>query len=106
VIATRSTIDVNGLPAEVVDVNIAPDATTCGGFVSLIASRTAKPDPFNFGVFGDQQMRVVLVDIAPERTVAVFIDDNLEHTYDELAAVAMPIIESFTFSPTPTAEER
>ena len=85
-----------------VDVHIAPNATTCQGFVSLIASRTAKPDPFNFGVFGDQQMRVVLIDIAPERTVAAFIDDNLEHRYDELAAVAMPIIESFIFKPTPT----
>ncbi len=102
VIATHTTIDVNGLPAEVVDVHIAPNATTCQGFVSLIASRTSKPDPFNFGVFGDQQMRVVLIDIAPQRTVAAFIDDNLEHRYDELAAVAMPIIESFIFKPMPT----
>ena len=101
VIATRATIDINGLPAEVVDVHIAPNATTCDGFVSLIASRTSQPDPFNFGVFGDQQMRVVLIDIAPERTVAIFIDDNLEHSYDALAAVAMPIIESFVFTPTP-----
>jgi hypothetical protein len=102
VIATHTTIDINGLPAEVVDVHIAPDATTCQGLVSLIASRTSKPDPFNFGVFGDQQMRVVLVDVAPQRTVAIFIDDALEHRYDELAAEAMPIIESFTFTPTPT----
>jgi hypothetical protein len=101
VVATQTTIEINGLPAEVVDVHIAPNATTCQGFVSLIASRTSKPDPFNFGVFGDQQMRVVLIDIAPQRTVAVFIDDALEHRYDELAAVAMPIIESFTFTPTP-----
>jgi hypothetical protein len=102
IIATHTTIDVNGLPAEVVDVHIAPGATTCQRFVSLIASRTSKPDPFNFGVFGDQQMRVVLIDVAPQRTVAVFIDDNLEHSYDELAAAAMPIIKSFTFAPTPT----
>ena len=102
VIATHTTTEVNGLPAEVVDVHIAPGATTCQGFVSLIASRTSKPDPFNFGVFGDQQMRVVLIDIAPQRTVAVFIDDALEHRYDELAAAAMPIIKSFTFAPTPT----
>jgi hypothetical protein len=47
-------------------------------------------------------MRVVLIDVAPQRTLAVFIDDNLEHSYDELAAAAMPIIKSFTFAPTPT----
>jgi hypothetical protein len=99
-VATQTTIELNGLPAEVLDVHIAPGATTCDGFVSLIASRTGNPGTFNFGVFGDQQMRVVLVDIAPQRTVAIFIDDGFEHRYDELAAVAMPIIESFTFAST------
>lgn len=99
--ATRSTMTINGLQAEVVDAEIAEGATVCDWGVVLIASRTSKPDPFNFGIVANQHMRIILVDVLPERTVAIFLDDSQHPGFAALEKAAMPIVESFVFSPTP-----
>lgn len=99
--ATRSQMTIGGLPAEVIDAKIADGAEVCDWGVILIASRTSKPDPFNFGINPGQQIRVILIDVLPDRTVAIFIDDTQHPGFEELAAVAMPIVESFVFSATP-----
>ena len=99
--ATRSTMIIGGLPAEVVDAEIAEGANVCNGLKVLIASRTSKPDPFNFGIVVNQHMRIILVDVLPERTVAIFLDDSQHPGFAALEKAAMPIVESFVFSPTP-----
>ncbi len=99
--ATRSTTTIGGLQAEVVDAEIATGASVCDWGVVLIASRTSKPDPFNFGIVANQHMRIILVDVLPERTVAIFLDDSQHPGFATLEKAAMPIVESFVFSPTP-----
>lgn len=98
---TRSTMTISGLQAEVVDAEIAAGASVCDWGVVLIASRTSQPDPFNFGIVAGQHMRIILVDVLPERTVAIFLDDSQHPGFTELEKAAMPIVESFIFSPTP-----
>jgi hypothetical protein len=49
-------------------------------------------------------MRFILIDVLPGRTVSISLDDSGHPGFDALAEVAMPIVESFVFSPTwPTA---
>lgn len=98
--ATRSTMTIGGLPAEVVDVEIAEGASVCDWGVILIVSRTSNPDPFNYGVSPGQHMRFILIDVLPGRTVSIALDDGGHPGFDALAEVAMPIVESFVFAPT------
>jgi hypothetical protein len=99
--ATRSTMTISGMPAQVVDAEVADGATICDWGIVLIVSRTSKPDPFNYGIVEGQHMRIILFDVAPERTVAIFVDDTGHPGFEDLEKVAMPIVESFVFSPTP-----
>lgn len=99
--ATRSTMMINGLQAEVVDAEVADSAPICDWGIVLIVSRTSKPDPFNYGIVAGQHMRIVLIDVMPERTVAIFLDDAGRPGFAALEKAVMPIVESFKFSPTP-----
>ena len=99
--ATRSTMTIGGLQAEVVDAEIAEGASVCEWGVITIVSRTSKPDPFNYGISRGQHMRFILIDVLPERTISIALDDSGHPGFDALAEVAMPIVESFEFSPTP-----
>ncbi len=99
--ASRSTMTIGGLQAEVVDAKVVDGAATCGWGDVLIVSRTSKPDPFAYGIGAGQQMRIILVDVLPGRTVAMFLDDQAHPGFDALAAAAMPIVKSFVFSPSP-----
>ena len=101
--ARRSTMTIGGLDAEVVDAEVAAGASICDWGIVLIVSRTSDPDPFNYGIVAGQHMRVILVDVLPERTVAIFMDDSGHPGFDALEKVATPIVESFVFSPTPPA---
>jgi hypothetical protein len=98
---TRSTMMLGDLKAEVVDADILDGQAVCGMGNLLVASRTSKPDPFAYGMTATQHIRVILVDVLPGRTVAMFIDDEARPGFDALAEVAMPIAESFRFSPVP-----
>jgi hypothetical protein len=53
------------------------------------------------GMQAGQHMRVVLADILPERTVAIFLDDTGNPGFEALEQAVTPILESFVFSPTP-----
>ena len=99
--ASRSTMTIGGLQAEVVDAKVVDGAATCDWGDVLIVSRTSKPDPFAYGISAGQQMRIILVDVLPGRTVAMFLDDQAHPGFDALAAAAMPIVKSFVFSPSP-----
>lgn len=99
--ATRSTMTIGGLPAEVVDAEVQEGAAICDWGIVLIVSRTSKPDPFNYGIVAGQHIRIVLVDVLPERTVAIFLDDSGHPGFEALAKAAMPIVESFVFSEKP-----
>ena len=56
---------------------------------------------FNFGIAANRHMRIILVDVLPDRTVAIFLDDSQHPGFAALEKAAMPIVESFVFSPTP-----
>lgn len=99
--ATRSTMTIGGLQAEVVDAEVADGAEICEWGIVLIVSRTSKPDPFNYGIIASQHMRIVLIDVLPERTIAIFVDDTGDPGFEALEAAVMPIVESFVFSPSP-----
>lgn len=99
--ATRSTMRIGGMEAEVVDAEVANGASICEWGIVLIVSRTSKPDPFNYGIVAGQHMRIVLIDVLPERTVAIFLDDTGHPGFEALEDAVMPIVESFVFSPTP-----
>ena len=99
--ATRSTMTIGGMEAEVVDAEVAEGASICEWGIVLIASRTSKPDPFNYGIVAGQHMRIILIDVLPERTVAIFLDDTGNPGFPALEEAVMPIVESFVFSPTP-----
>jgi hypothetical protein len=99
--ATRSTMTIGGMEADVIDAEVAEGASICEWGIVLIVSRTSKPDPFNYGIVAGQHMRIVLIDVAPERTVAIFLDDTGNPGFEALEEAVMPIVESFVFSPTP-----
>lgn len=99
--ATRSTMTISGMQAEVVDADVVDGVETCDWGLILIVSRTSKPDPFNYGLLATQHMRVILIDVLPERTIAIFVDDEGHPGFEALEEAVMPIVESFVFSPTP-----
>jgi hypothetical protein len=98
---TRSTLQLGDLTAEVVDAEIVDGQAPCDWVTELVVSRTSKPDPFAYGIIDGQHMRIVLVDVLPGRTVAIFMDDEAHPGFGALEEVAMPIVESFVFSATP-----
>ena len=108
-IASRSTAAVGGRPAEVVDVEVAPNpAHTCPGggttapAVGLLTSRTGVPAAWTASLRPGERARVLLVDLDKGHTVAVVIhDQSTPARLNELLAEATPIIGSFAFSPTP-----
>ena len=99
--ATRSTMTISGMQAEVVDAEVADGAEICEWGIVLIVSRTSKPDPFNYGIVAGQHMRIILIDVLPERTIAIFVDDAGHPGFEALEEAVMPIVESFVLSPTP-----
>jgi hypothetical protein len=113
----RTQIEIGGLPAEQLDIRIVSDEGLCDeqlGWNGLVLTTSRDyPEPDAYGILAGQTMRLILVDTAPERTVAIYIDDSDNGTsveldpagndigFEPLAAELMPIIESFRFSPTP-----
>ena len=57
----------------------------------------AKASDESVGMAGDEQMRLVFVDIGQGDIVAIWVDSTDPSRFDQLVADAMPIIESMTF---------
>lgn len=100
----RTETVVSGLPAVQLDLDLAVTdySETCeDGYVVTTTSRDNADDPDAYGPYRTQHMRLILVDVLPERTVAIYLDDTGQDRFDEIEALAMPVIASFVFSATP-----
>lgn len=94
---------VGGLPAVQLDLDVVDGAEgLCEGvFVVTTTSRNNASDPDAAGIGTFQHMRLILLDVLPERTVAIYLDDAGQDRFDELESMAMPVIASLVFSATP-----
>lgn len=101
----RTDTVVGGLPAVQLDLEVVEGASDpCVdevGAVVTTTSRDSADDPDPAGVAVGQRIRLVLVDVLPERTVAIYLDDTGQDRFDELIDVAMPVVASFVFSSAP-----
>ena len=102
--STPTAITVGGHQGQYVDVKVAPDWTgTCpdikDGTPAAVFMTTAgaKASDESVGMAGDEQMRLMFVDIGQGDIVAIWIDSTDPSRFDRLVADAMPIIESMTF---------
>jgi hypothetical protein len=100
----RTDTVVSGLPAVQLDLDVVDGASgLCeGAYVLTTTSRDNATDPDAYGPGDFQHMRLILVDVLPDRTVAIYLEDAGQDRFDELATVAMPVIASFVFSATPS----
>ena len=99
-VVERSTGQIAGLPAEVVDVRLTDrtDADCPDGGQAVIASRSGPPTTWQVRVSRGDRLRIALVEVAG-RTMAVVLADNSNPSrFDALVAAAQPIIESFALA--------
>ncbi len=103
VTTTPASMNIDGHQAKWIDVKIAPSWTkTCPGapngapVAPLLGSGDSNGDHSGIGVGGAERLRLVFVDVGGQ--VALVVVDSSDPTrFDDLAARAMPIIESFKF---------
>ena len=99
-VATTSVAEVGGFEARTIDIT-ATDLS-CDGEASLLASKPGAATSWSATVTEGQQMRIVLVDIPDNRTLALVISS--ERTPSEYAALlddAAAVIDSLVLSDTP-----
>ena len=99
-VVERSTGQVAGLPAEVVDVRVTDrtDADCPDGGQAVIASRSGPPTTWQVGCSRGDRLRIALVEIAGRTMAVVLADDSNPPRFDALVAAAQPIIESFALA--------
>jgi hypothetical protein len=72
-------------------------------FHGVVAARSGSAVPFMWGIGETEQMRLFLVDVAPQDTIAIIIDlatsGGTFATFDELEAAALPIVTSMQLVP-------
>ena len=96
------TITVGGHPGKWVDVSLAPTwKAVCPGDLKPSASLLVQTDDpkngWGVGLSDKERARIILIDLGSGHTGLVVIDSGDPTRFDQLAADAMPIIESFTF---------
>lgn len=87
--------------AIVLDVVYAPSlGSTCAGdrVVPLLASRPGARDAYVLGVSADERWKLMLVDLAPGHTAAVYVAAPAVRFLD-LTDAATPVIASFDLGP-------
>ncbi len=101
------TRELGGRPAILVDVRLDPAWTRTGTCpndppgvptVGLFVSGVGGSSDYDWGIYGDERMRLILVDLGTGGVLAVAIDTTFPERWEELLDGAMPIVESFRFS--------
>jgi hypothetical protein len=98
-----TSVTVGGLPGFKLDVRVAPTWThTCPysngqPFVPLIVSGVPGSD-LDWGVGGTGRMRIYVLDAGAGRRLWIDVETIAGKDFDQLAARATPVIESFAFS--------
>ena len=95
-------ITIGGHPAKWVDVALASTWTgRCPGdsrpYASLLVQVDDPHNGWGFGVVDKERVRLVFVDLGSGHTGLVVVDSADPSRFDQLAADAMPIIESFQY---------
>jgi hypothetical protein len=102
-----SAVTIGGLEGQMLDLHLAPEWT--GGCVApegpvvgmpILVQAGSGSGPV-CGISLDHPMRLILVDLGHERTIAVSIfsvEPSQSSAFEEQAADAMPIVESFEFN--------
>ena len=92
---------VAGMRAIVLDIQYAPSpGSTCTGerVVPLLASRPGAPDASVLGITEYQRLKLMLVDLTPDHTAAVYVAGP-EVRFSDLVIAATPVIASFDLAP-------
>ena len=99
-LATTSPTTVGGFDATIVDISSA--SPTCNGEQPLLTSKPDSATPWNLAISEGQQMRVVLVDLPDNRTMAIaVISDRSAAEYSTLLDASAAVFESLELSATP-----
>lgn len=99
-VTTTSSTAVGGYEARAIDISAAD--LICDGEQPLLTSRPGAATSWTLSVGEAQQMRVVLVDIGDDRTLAIVItSDRSTSAYAALVEDSTTVIDSLVFSDTP-----
>lgn len=98
-VATAAVAEVGGYEARTIDVT-ATDLI-CGGEASVLASKPGAVTPWSATIGDGQQMRIVLVDLTSDRTLALVIaSERNSAAYAALLDDATAVIDSLVLSDT------
>jgi hypothetical protein len=102
VVSKPAPVTIGGLKGVRFDVAVDPKATHTCPFTEgkTGASLFSVSDPaagFDWGIWGDGQMRLFLLDLGNERTLMIDIEAQDKDSWDGLVPDAMAIVHSFTF---------
>lgn len=99
-VTTTSQTTVSGFDATVVD--ISSESPPCGGAQPVLTSRSDSATPWALTISQGHRMRVVLVDLPDNRTMAIsVISDRAAAEYNTLLEASAAVIESLDLSATP-----
>ena len=99
-VASATATEVGGYEAQTIDVT--PTDLICGGEQPLLASRPGAETSWTSTIGEGQQMRIVLVDVEDDRTLALVISSNRSTSeFTALLDASTAVIESMVFSDTP-----
>jgi hypothetical protein len=97
--AAEATVD--GYQAHVLDIS-AGTTLPCADARPILTSRTAAPTPWNLSIGERQRIRLVLIELPDDRTMAIAVaSDRSAAEYAQLLDAATAVIESLNLSATP-----
>lgn len=100
VVAATSQTAVSGFDATIVDISSA--SPTCDGTQPLLTAKSNSATPWTLAIGTSQQMRLVLVNLPDDRTVAIAVtSDRPAADYAALLDASAAVIESLELSATP-----
>ena len=102
-VGAAARISVAGRSGTMFDVSLKPGwdrFCSVGGGVPVIRENVDSADGLDWRMTATGRWRVILVDVAPGRTMAIVVDALGEPSqFDALVAEAMPIVTSFELHP-------
>ena len=95
---STQSVRIGGVPGHSVEIGLPFGARTCPGFydVPILAGEPSKP---NWGIEPGTQMRVYVLDLADGTLITIIIEAQDPAQFQTLKDQAIPIVESFDFSP-------
>ena len=99
-VAATAVTEVGGFEARTIE--ITANELICDGGASVLASKPGAVSSWSATINSGQQMRIVLVDLADNRTLAVVVaSDRSPSAYATLLDEAAAVVDSMVLSDTP-----